>query len=91
MLAKIKIYNFPGTNTELGNDLYHNVWDIILFQKKKKISCHTSNCSNAANSPYSNSEYLILKNQLGTACGKLYRCSTMAIIEAGDSDILNIE
>eukprot|EP00825_Cyclidium_porcatum_P026594 TRINITY_DN285_c0_g1_i1.p1 TRINITY_DN285_c0_g1~~TRINITY_DN285_c0_g1_i1.p1 ORF type:complete len:182 (-),score=48.43 TRINITY_DN285_c0_g1_i1:223-768(-) len=44
MLAKIKIYNFPGTNSELG-----------------------------------------------TACGKLYKCSSMAIIEAGDSDILNIE
>jgi len=26
---------------------------------------------------------------LGTACGKYHRCSTMAVIEAGDSDILN--
>ncbi|KAK5078957.1 60S ribosomal protein L30 [Lithohypha guttulata] len=26
--------------------------------------------------------------ELGTACGKLYRCSTMAILDAGDSDIL---
>jgi large subunit ribosomal protein L30e len=26
---------------------------------------------------------------LGTACGKYHRCSTMAIIDAGDSDILN--
>ncbi|KAI1326139.1 cytosolic large ribosomal subunit protein L30 [Xylariaceae sp. FL0255] len=26
--------------------------------------------------------------QLGTACGKLFRCSVMAIIDAGDSDIL---
>ncbi|KAI5859727.1 cytosolic large ribosomal subunit protein L30 [Durotheca rogersii] len=26
--------------------------------------------------------------ELGTACGKLFRCSTMAIIDAGDSDIL---
>lgn len=25
---------------------------------------------------------------LGTACGRYHRCSTMAIIEAGDSDIL---
>jgi len=25
---------------------------------------------------------------LGTACGKYHRCSTLAIIEAGDSDIL---
>ena len=25
---------------------------------------------------------------LGTACGKYHRCSTMAIIDAGDSDIL---
>ncbi|KAG8628629.1 hypothetical protein KVT40_002494 [Elsinoe batatas] len=27
--------------------------------------------------------------ELGTACGKLYRCSTMAILDAGDSDILS--
>merc|ERR1712193_228042 len=27
--------------------------------------------------------------ELGTACGKLYRCSTLAIIDAGDSDILS--
>ncbi|PHH75008.1 hypothetical protein CDD80_2703 [Ophiocordyceps camponoti-rufipedis] len=26
--------------------------------------------------------------ELGTACGKLYRCSTLAILDAGDSDIL---
>ncbi|KAK5660082.1 hypothetical protein OQA88_13551 [Cercophora sp. LCS_1] len=26
--------------------------------------------------------------ELGTACGKLFRCSTMAILDAGDSDIL---
>ena len=25
---------------------------------------------------------------LGTACGRLHRCATLAIIEAGDSDIL---
>ncbi|KAL2118626.1 hypothetical protein VTJ04DRAFT_8286 [Mycothermus thermophilus] len=27
--------------------------------------------------------------ELGTACGKLFRCSAMAILDAGDSDILN--
>merc|ERR1712225_122776 len=27
--------------------------------------------------------------ELGTACGKLYRCSTMAILDGGDSDILS--
>ncbi|KAI2606164.1 cytosolic large ribosomal subunit protein L30 [Hypoxylon fragiforme] len=26
--------------------------------------------------------------ELGTACGKLFRCSTMAVLDAGDSDIL---
>ncbi|CEJ61158.1 Putative 60S ribosomal protein L30 [Penicillium brasilianum] len=26
--------------------------------------------------------------ELGTACGKLFRCATMAILDAGDSDIL---
>ena len=29
-----------------------------------------------------------LQIELGTACGKLYRCSTMAVLDAGDSDIL---
>jgi len=42
MLAKIRIYNFGGSNVDLG-----------------------------------------------TACGKLYRCSTMAILDAGDSEILS--
>lgn len=26
--------------------------------------------------------------ELGTACGKLFRCSVLAILDAGDSDIL---
>ena len=30
-----------------------------------------------------------LQIELGTACGKLFRCSTMAILDAGDSDILS--
>jgi large subunit ribosomal protein L30e len=30
----------------------------------------------------------IMQIELGTACGKLYRCSTMAVLDAGDSDIL---
>ena len=30
-----------------------------------------------------------LQIELGTACGKLYRCSTMAVLDAGDSDILS--
>ncbi|KAF2670713.1 cytosolic large ribosomal subunit protein L30 [Microthyrium microscopicum] len=27
--------------------------------------------------------------ELGTACGKLFRCSTLSILDAGDSDILS--
>ncbi|KAI1501482.1 50S ribosomal protein L30e-like protein [Biscogniauxia marginata] len=27
--------------------------------------------------------------ELGTSCGKLFSCSTMAILDAGDSDILS--
>lgn len=30
----------------------------------------------------------LLQIELGTACGKMFRCSTMAILDAGDSDIL---
>ncbi|OQD74343.1 hypothetical protein PENDEC_c011G00871 [Penicillium decumbens] len=29
--------------------------------------------------------------ELGTACGKLFRCSVMAVLDAGDSDILSQE
>lgn len=28
---------------------------------------------------------------LGTACGKLHRCATLGIVEAGDSDILSAQ
>lgn len=28
---------------------------------------------------------------LGTACGRLHRCSTLGIIESGDSDILQTQ
>lgn len=31
----------------------------------------------------------LVQIELGTACGKLYRCSTMAVLDAGDSDILS--
>lgn len=30
-----------------------------------------------------------LKIELGTACGKLFRCSTMVVLDGGDSDILS--
>lgn len=32
-----------------------------------------------------------IKIYLGTACGKYHRVSTLAILEQGDSDILNFE
>jgi len=32
---------------------------------------------------------VVLQIELGTACGKLFRCSTMSILDAGDSDILS--
>lgn len=30
----------------------------------------------------------VIQIELGTACGKLFRCSTMSVLDAGDSDIL---
>ncbi|KAF4240123.1 hypothetical protein CNMCM6457_007899 [Aspergillus fumigatiaffinis] len=38
---------------------------------------------------YSGNNISVLQIELGTACGKLFRCSTMAILDAGDSDILS--
>lgn len=35
-----------------------------------------------------NADFVLLQIELGTALGKLFRCSTMAILDAGDSDIL---
>jgi hypothetical protein len=32
---------------------------------------------------------ILLQIELGTACGKLYRCSTMVVLDGGDSDILS--
>jgi len=29
-------------------------------------------------------------NELGTACGKLFRVGTLAILDAGDSDLLSV-
>lgn len=31
----------------------------------------------------------VLQIELGTALGKMYRCGTLAILDAGDSDILS--
>jgi hypothetical protein len=33
----------------------------------------------------------ILQIELGTACGKLFRCSTIAVLDEGDSDLLSGE
>lgn len=33
-------------------------------------------------------QYAGTNTELGTACGKLYQCSALSIIDAGDSDIL---
>jgi hypothetical protein len=30
-----------------------------------------------------------LQIELGTACGKMFRCSTMVVLDGGDSDILS--
>lgn len=32
---------------------------------------------------------ILAQIELGTACGKLFRCSTMVVLDAGDSDILS--
>jgi ribosomal protein L30E len=33
---------------------------------------------------------LVIQIELGTACGKLFRCSTMAILDAGKSKFDNL-
>lgn len=32
---------------------------------------------------------VLLQIELGTACGKLFRTSTLTVLDAGDSDILS--
>lgn len=36
-------------------------------------------------------ELTVVQIELGTACGKLFRCGTMVVLDAGDSDILSQE
>ena len=52
-------------------------------QPREEVSLQT--LEGACSRAYSSA----LQIELGTACGKLFRCSTMAILDAGDSDILN--
>ncbi|GJN78933.1 hypothetical protein PLIIFM63780_002444 [Purpureocillium lilacinum] len=83
MLSKAPIHHFGG----------NNVW--LLFASKSLLS---KNQSFFAIYPEKKSSRLwrvhlgllfTLQIELGTACGKLFRCSTMAILDAGDSDILS--
>lgn len=43
------------------------------------------------NKPWKVDELTVVQIELGTACGKLFRCGTMVVLDPGDSDILSQE
>lgn len=91
MLAKTNVHHFSGNNVSLPlcGDLFHGFslyehpdnQTIVFRVHPEKGPCHK------ALEGIQDADSL-LQIELGTACGKLYRCSTMAVLDAGDSDIL---
>ncbi|KAK3724395.1 60S ribosomal protein L30 [Vermiconidia calcicola] len=78
MLAKTAVHHFSGNNRRSSKALEGH-----LLSPAKQLS-HSGGCGGT--------NWLTdvcLQIELGTACGKLFRCSTMAILDAGDSDILS--
>jgi hypothetical protein len=94
MLGKTAVHHFTGNNVRSIPDWgkYRMSCEGALMQALEDIDTLE---------PWEEALYLrlwrvtngwlepVIQIELGTACGKLFRCSTMAIIDAGDSDILS--
>ena len=90
MLSKTNVHHFAGNNVSHSPE-------ISLFADKSCASPYTrprcrrltlrrdlASRARRVNTCADNFTQI----ELGTACGKLYHCSTMAVLDAGDSDIL---
>ncbi|GFF29028.1 60S ribosomal protein L30-2 [Aspergillus udagawae] len=83
MLAKTPVHHFSGNNVSdkcLCNGFYSYAPTLVLLRKRKGDPGAALRRSRIPG---------LWRIELGTACGKLFRCSTMAILDAGDSDILS--
>ncbi|OKP09226.1 60S ribosomal protein L30-1 [Penicillium subrubescens] len=100
MLAKVPVHHFNGNNSTLIRAV---AAASQLHYSEKKLAPSTSESEVAQRwdspnkgNPESRTVALTfflpsVQIELGTACGKLFRCSTMAVLDAGDSDILSRE
>lgn len=78
MLSKTNVHHFAGNNVSIHIFPLFEAFTSLGVTKRSLLTWSAS---------------LLTKQQieLGTACGKLFRCSTMAVLDAGDSDILSGE
>ncbi|KAM0432418.1 hypothetical protein ACHAPT_004962 [Fusarium lateritium] len=81
MLSKAPIHHFSGNNECLLAKHFSGF--------KKKFLRPAQRRSRLDFGGFTGLRVVSLQIELGTACGKLFRCSTMAILDAGDSDILS--
>jgi len=85
MLGKTAVHHFSGNNVRSSLPIL--ITRRLVFWLVGSIAQRRSLDTGFGGSTLA--DQLLLQIELGTACGKLFRCSTMAIIDAGDSDILS--
>jgi len=62
--------------------LYYGGYEHILYNRKSEVEYYAMLAKTGVH------YYSGDNNDLGTACGKFFRVSTLAIIDPGDSDII---
>ncbi|UQC85243.1 ribosomal protein L7Ae/L30e/S12e/Gadd45 family protein [Colletotrichum lupini] len=83
MLSKVPVHHFGGTNVSCSRT--EGSWhcfapDLLLLPISKTSSLLVNPAKKSLR---------LWRIEMGTAVGKLFRCGTLAIIDAGDSDILS--
>ena len=88
MLSKTNVHHFAGNN--VSHDLISIMLPIQKTRQQDSVLrvCPAKKSSTRLWRVHLDADSLV-QIELGTACGKLYRCSTMAVLDAGDSDILS--
>lgn len=94
MLSKTNVHHFAGNNVSNDSPLPSSggVWTLFLhFAQRPDVK--SARAYPAIKSSWlwrvHSFAHIGFQIELGTACGKLYKCSTMAVLDAGDSDILS--
>lgn len=88
MLSKTNVHHFAGNNV---SHPYLLASSVIPARRPdlRVYRAYPAKKSTSGFGGYRAHADLDQQIELGTACGKLYRCSTMAVLDAGDSDILS--